>query len=139
MTVTRDVVRDLLPGYAAGEASADTKQLVEEWIKRDAGLADELAALSDDRPSALMAEGPSRDDVHRVIALTRTLIRRRTFYLVGAVIATLLPALSLVYRLDGVHFPLDRLPGFMPLSLLAAAGCWTMVVLTVKRLRVSGL
>jgi hypothetical protein len=74
-----------------------------------------------------------------VIAHTRALLRRRTLYLVGALMSTLLPALSMAYRLDGVHFPLDRLPGFVPLSLLAAAGCWTMFVVTVRRLRVAGV
>jgi hypothetical protein len=41
MNVTREVVTDLWPVYAAGEASADTRALVEEYLKDDP----EFAAL----------------------------------------------------------------------------------------------
>jgi hypothetical protein len=35
MNITRDVITDLWPLYAAGEASADTRALVEEFIRQD--------------------------------------------------------------------------------------------------------
>jgi anti-sigma factor RsiW len=35
MTVTRDVIYDLLPGYFAGDVSADTRQLVDEFLATD--------------------------------------------------------------------------------------------------------
>ena len=35
MNVTREVIHDLWPVYAAGEASADTRALVEEFLRRD--------------------------------------------------------------------------------------------------------
>ena len=47
MNITRDVVTDLWPLYSTGEASADTKALVEEFLRRDpeyARLARENAA-----------------------------------------------------------------------------------------------
>jgi hypothetical protein len=39
MKVTRDVVKDLLPMVLAGEASADTRALVDEWLRTDRDLA----------------------------------------------------------------------------------------------------
>jgi ferric-dicitrate binding protein FerR (iron transport regulator) len=39
MKVTRDVVKDLLTVYSAGEASSDTRALVEEWLRTDPELA----------------------------------------------------------------------------------------------------
>jgi predicted anti-sigma-YlaC factor YlaD len=39
MEVTRDVIRDLLPLYLAGEASADTQVLVKEYLEHDPDLA----------------------------------------------------------------------------------------------------
>lgn len=39
MKVTRDVVKDLLAVYSAGEASSDTRALVEEWLRSDPELA----------------------------------------------------------------------------------------------------
>ena len=35
MTVSRDVIYDLLPAYFAGEASADTRTLVDEFFETD--------------------------------------------------------------------------------------------------------
>ena len=32
MKITRDVIYDLLPGYFAGEVSADTRALVDEFL-----------------------------------------------------------------------------------------------------------
>ena len=38
MNVTRDVINDLLPAYFAGDASADTRYLVEEYFRQDAAF-----------------------------------------------------------------------------------------------------
>ena len=38
MKVTREVIRDLLPAYFAGEASEDTRSLVEEYFRQDPGF-----------------------------------------------------------------------------------------------------
>lgn len=42
MNVTKDVVLDLLPVYLAGEASADTRALVEEYLHHDPDLAQRM-------------------------------------------------------------------------------------------------
>ena len=60
MKVTRDVILDLLPLYLAGEASADTRILVEKYLETDPKLA-QLAAesaelLPDDNPVPLTTE-----------------------------------------------------------------------------------
>ena len=39
MNITKNVVLDLLPVYLAGEASDDTRRLVEEYLTRDPDLA----------------------------------------------------------------------------------------------------
>jgi anti-sigma factor RsiW len=39
MKVTKDVVKDLLTVYLAGEATPDTRALVEEWLRTDPDLA----------------------------------------------------------------------------------------------------
>lgn len=38
MTVTRNVIYDLLPAYFAGEVSADTRTLVDEFLESDPEL-----------------------------------------------------------------------------------------------------
>jgi hypothetical protein len=42
MNVTRDVITDLWPLYAAGEASADTRALVEQFLQHDPEFARQL-------------------------------------------------------------------------------------------------
>lgn len=44
MTVTHDVISDLWPVYEAGEASADTRALVEEYLAQHPGFAARLSA-----------------------------------------------------------------------------------------------
>lgn len=39
MNITRNVILDLLPLYAAGEVSADTKALIEKYLETDPELA----------------------------------------------------------------------------------------------------
>ena len=58
MTVTKDVVIDLLPVYLSGEASADTSRLVEEFLQQDRDLAERVRnqwtkALSAGPPAAI--------------------------------------------------------------------------------------
>jgi anti-sigma factor RsiW len=40
MSVTRDVIVDLLPMYLDGEVSLDTRALVEAYLERDSALAE---------------------------------------------------------------------------------------------------
>src|ERR1700691_4810713 len=42
MNVTREVILDLLPVYLAGEASPDTRALVEEYMEKDKELAQRI-------------------------------------------------------------------------------------------------
>ena len=58
MNVTKDVVLDLLPVYLAGESSADTRALVEEYLKEEPELAERVRkqwtqVLGSAPPSAL--------------------------------------------------------------------------------------
>ena len=45
MNVTREIVKDLLPLYVSGEASADTRTLVESFLREDPELARLVDAL----------------------------------------------------------------------------------------------
>ena len=59
MTLPREVIQDLLPVYVSGEASAKTRELVEEHLRSDPELARrvrdlESGALADVRPALPM-------------------------------------------------------------------------------------
>jgi hypothetical protein len=72
MKVTRDVVSDLWPLYEAGEATADTRALVEAFLAEDPAFADRLrrglslpameAPMSQSMETAALAR--TRDLVH---------------------------------------------------------------------------
>ena len=68
MNVTREVVKDLLPIYFAGEASGDTKVLVEDYFRRDPDFeriarnaATPLETLRAAAPIAVSSEKQKRD------------------------------------------------------------------------------
>jgi len=139
MTVSRDVVRDLLPIYAAGEGTTDTRRLVEEWLARDPSLSAELAALREDLPAQVVAApGPAAAE-RVVLERTRGRLRQRTAFLLGAVFCTTVSLVSYAHHSQGVHFMLDRWPALQYALLLVAAVCWAMFLVTMRRLRVSGL
>lgn len=82
MNVTRDVVRDLLPAYLAGEASEDTRRLVEDFFRQDPEFEREardadrfLAGLPGSPPIAAEAHAEMKAirRTRRVLSLQRVL------------------------------------------------------------------
>ena len=139
MNVTREIVKDLLPLYASGEASPDSRALVESFLRADP----ELARLADAlRVGELppLPEAPMPPDAGRA-ALERTkgLLRRRTWFLALALFFTGLP-LSFVFDGTGLRFLLLRdAPVLGSASLAVAAALWIGYGATTRRLRVTGL
>ena len=73
MTVTRDVVSDLWPLYASGEASADTRAIVEAFLATDPAFAQ---ILRDSATVTIDVESsPALPPDHELVALNMT--RRR--------------------------------------------------------------
>jgi hypothetical protein len=83
--ITRDVISDLWPLYKAGEASADSRRMIEAFLAEDGAyrtLLDESETISRGLPDGV---GLSPDAELRLIALARERIRT-TAWLVGAAI-----------------------------------------------------
>lgn len=98
MNVTRDVMTDLLPAYFSGEASEDTKRLMEEYFREDPDFeriarraATPLETLRKTAPVALDAER-EKCDLQRVAWEVRT----RKVWFAMALYYTFLPFLPLV-------------------------------------------
>jgi len=136
MTVTRDIITDLLPLYAAGEVSADSRAAVEAMLQDDAGLrrlADALAA----GVTAVPAAAPSADRV--ALARTKAMLRLRASLLGAACFFTGLP-FAIAFDDRGWHNWLFRdSPSIGLASLMSAAGLWTAFVIVSRKLRVTGL
>jgi hypothetical protein len=139
MTVTRDVIYDLLPAYFAGQTSDDTRALVAEFFKADpefARMAERFRSLS-----AGHVEKPDAEDQRERLVLERT--RRFLRYrnqLIGFAVAYSLMPLLFVFR-DGhvAWFMLRDKPLAALLFGLAGVGCWIGVYAMGRRSRPTGL
>jgi len=132
-SVHPDVIRDLAPLYAAGEASPATRALVEAAVAADAALAREVEALR--RAVRLAAPGLPAEEVEaRALGEVRRGVRRRGTLLGLAIFLTLLP-LTIVVQDGRVTFLLLRdLPGLAAAVLAGAAGAWWAFVRQGRRL-----
>jgi hypothetical protein len=139
MTVTRDVVRDLLPAYFGGEASADTRRLVETFLAGDPALAEEAEAEYGEGVALPVTPGPGQTAEKQALDQTRRLLKHRTSTLVVAVIFTVLP-LTFVFDESGITFVLVRDRPVVAIAWwLTAAVMWISHVVIRRRTRVSGL
>lgn len=91
MNVSIDVINDLLPLYAANECSADSRRLVEEYLRShpEAG-----ALMADAMRSALRPPLPlgGADDAEReALARTQRLLRLRSWFMPLAIFFTMVP------------------------------------------------
>ena len=142
MNVTRDVITDLLPVYSSGEASADTRALVEEFFKQDP----EFARLALDQESQAMLKPmpvnlpPEHEKI--TLARTKTLLFLRALFLAFAILLSFLPLIlytNIYFASGGLAYPVTSdippLFNFIIWLVLAALGCWAEFLVTVLRLR----
>ena len=90
MKITKNIINDLLPLYAEKECSADTRALVEEYLKSNPQEAEELRrAMSIPLPGPV----PSPKDLGEVQSLqkARRLVRLRSWLLGLAIFFSLAP------------------------------------------------
>lgn len=84
MKVTRDVILDLWPVYEAGEASADTRALVEQFLQDDPEFADLVQSRSPLPAPAQDVPALSRDHELETLRKTqRLLLLRQQLLLLG--------------------------------------------------------
>jgi hypothetical protein len=90
MKVTREVIQDLLPVYFAGEASSDTRQLIESFFQHDPEFARDAQARIGPQMEAIPAALPA-DHETRTLGRTRRIVRLRGWLFGFALFCTLLP------------------------------------------------
>lgn len=139
MNLTRDAVKDLLPVYLAGEASADTKALVEEYLKSDREMASEAERARRLDTGLPPVPPPAGDAEKHALEATRRLLKDRSGTLATAPIFTVLP---LAFATDGTRltFLLIRDAPIIGLAWwFTAAVLWIWHFFIRRRVRVSGL
>jgi anti-sigma factor RsiW len=140
MSITRDIIVDLLPLYAAGEASAETRAAVEQHLAQDATLVALLRAL-ETQVAAASPEGVPETLEKQIVARTRRVVNQRGLTLGLALWLTLLPFTIVIGGGDGgITFVLVRdLPQIAWVCWTGAALLWFHYIRVARRLRRSGL
>lgn len=137
MNISRDVVKDLIPVYLSGDASADTRALVESYLKTDPDLASDVRAARD--PGLGLPSTPAPTAEKQTLDATRQMLKARTATLAVALIFTVLP-LTFAFHGTTVTFVLIRDAPIIGIAWwVTAAIMWTWHVRIRRRLRVSGL
>ena len=135
MQVTRDIVIDLLPLYQAGEASAESRAAVEEFLRHDAVI----ARLAESGGAGTGQATPPEARLERLaVERTRAMIRRRTWITAAAIFLTLLPFTFAFHGSEVTFFMLRDQPG-SAVFLVVAAVFWGMHVRLTRSLRAGGL
>jgi hypothetical protein len=120
MKVTRDVITDIWPVYEAGEASADTRALVDEFLAEDA----EFAALLRSRLALPHVEAPMSPHSETIaLKRTRDLVFGRGWLRGVRLAALALSALSLVHLFTS---PSGRVEPRVIQDGIAALVAWTV-------------
>ena len=136
MKVTRDVVKDLLTVCSAGEATSDTRALVEEWLRRDP----ELARQAEQAGSVTLPEVPPLPPTVEKQALDRTRrhLRWRMFLFGLAAYVSTLP-FSVTFGRGGYEgLLIDDWPERIVVISIAVV-LWVIFWRVSRRARVSGL
>lgn len=136
MRVTRDVIKDLLTVHLAGEASADTRVLVEEWLRTDPELARQANAAGGADLPAVPALPPTLEK--QALDRTRRQLRWRTILLGTAVYVSTLPVTVTFDRTGFRGLLIEDWPERV-VVIAVAIGLWTTYVRLSRRLRVAGL
>jgi hypothetical protein len=132
MKVTRDVILDLLPLYFAGQVSADTKKLVDEFLQTDP----DFASMSQRFDAVLKEHGsvpePAASERH-AFERTRMLLRYRN-QTIGLAIAFSLMSCAFVFRDGHVEWILlrDKPPVGIAWALTGIV-CWVAAYVIGRR------
>lgn len=125
MKITRDVITDLLPVYLAGEASPDTRDLVETFLKGDPEFAKLVEEQEAPLPESQM-QIPKETEMQTLTA-TRTLLRKRSIFLGIAIFFTCF-AFAFTFDRSGLHWLWTQSPVSALINLVF--GAWTDASIT---------
>jgi len=139
MEVTRDVILDLLPVYLAGEASTDTRALVEAYLERDRELARRIRGQwMEGLAKAVPAHLPPDLELHSLRRTRNLLGWLRWLFGLGIAFTSIGLALDIRFargRLRDIHLLLLDYPRELSVALGLGACCWAAYFGLRRRLR----
>ena len=138
MKITRDVILDLLPLYAADEASEASRALVDEYLDEQPDLRQVVEAMTRYVPSRAEFAPPSEEAKARGFVRARRLVALRGL-LLGAAIASTAGIFSVWNVGEGVQWLLRDHPAIAAQVATVAALLWFAYFLFRRRLEGLGL
>src|SRR5271168_4878938 len=90
MNATKDIINDLIPLYAANECSADTRALVEEYLRQNPQQAGELRRILNTPVPGAVPPAQGLNEV-RAFREARRRLRRRSWLTAFALFFSLAP------------------------------------------------
>ena len=136
MNVTRDVILDLLPMYFAGQVSADTRALVDEFLQTDP----DFARMSQKFQTLVKDHGSLRDGGRaevRALQRARRLFKMRNQTIGMAVAYSLLP-FAFMFKHGQIEWIMMRdKPSVAAAFAATALACWVAAWIINRRALVS--
>jgi anti-sigma factor RsiW len=133
MKITRDVVYDLLPAYFAGELSADSRALIDEFFASDpefGRMAERFRTLMEERSRPGVAQTATEQE-RTSFESVRSRANLRQMSVIWTIAAVL--TVGLAFIVGRGHFSF-RNPGFIIAVIWAfvAAGCWIALFINAR-------
>ena len=138
MKITRYIITDLLPLYESGEASPDSRSLVEEYFQQDPEFA---RLVQSESTQTLPAQSPAtlpKELEMQTLERTKNLLRRRTWLLASAILFSLWP-FSFTFDSHGLYWAWAQTPLIAVVLGMAAVVLWVSYFRTMQRIQNSGL
>ena len=137
MNITRDVVTDLLPLYFAGEASVDTRALLEEYLQQNPAFAAAVRAQAE-RSAALLGDvvaSPQLTAEKAAFERVRRYNRSRHLLLAFTMSFALMPFAFGFHNSEVQWLMMRDSPRQAIYFLIAAAGCGVAYYWVGRRVR----
>jgi anti-sigma factor RsiW len=139
MNISPDVISDLLPLYLAGEASAGTRALLEQYLREHPAFAKEVREQVERSDALLTAPtvnaAPTSDHEKATLERVRRVNRYRSNVLGFSLALTMIP-FSFAFVEDRVNWMMLRDNPRQALFLwVAALACWWLYYAMGRRLR----
>ncbi len=132
MKITDDVINDLLPVYASGECSADTKILVDEYLQSHPDLAQQASRIAQQPLTRTIPVRLDKRDELDALMATRRRLKRRSSLLAAAIFFTLAP-FAFVYTNGKFYWVITESPASAVVYLILAAAFWAgYAILKIK-------
>jgi anti-sigma factor RsiW len=138
MKIQREVILDLLPLYASGEASTATRSLVEDYLSHDPKLTKELQRLQTEDLFALPVLQVPPELAMESLRRTKALLARQRWLSSFGWLFTVLAFSSQMNvgrgGISGFHLLLQTSPAVFGSFLIIGLSCWTVYFAIRRRL-----